>query len=204
MNGAATAPLGGVPGIALGTPRPDPPPDWRVGRRCSASAPTRRSRCTSSTTASSSRSRVRRPAIISSAGSFRSPCCSLFAALYSRAAPGLAWLARDSARRLRIRHRHRGRRTTFNAGRLSGDDYTGLAAILAGLVLVGLGVMTLWRVEARRRRPPSALCAAGTDWSSPSSVGAYMFVAPFLVSYVLTHAARAFVPTTVSARPTRT
>ena len=34
-----------------------------------------------------------------------------------------------------------------HSGRLSGDDYTGIAAGLAGLVLIGLAVATLWRTR---------------------------------------------------------
>jgi dienelactone hydrolase len=82
----------------------------------------------------------------------------------------------------------------LDAGKLSGDDYTGLAAIPAGLLLVGIGVATLWR--SRRvadrlwwRWVRRSLLAAATF------VVGYMVVAPFLMSYVLTHAARAFVPT---------
>lgn len=81
----------------------------------------------------------------------------------------------------------------LHAGRLSGDDYTGLVAIPAGLLLVALGAITLWR---SRRAGPSlprrwlrrALLAAATF------VLGYMIVLPFLVSHVLTHSARAFVP----------
>jgi len=81
----------------------------------------------------------------------------------------------------------------LDSGRFSGDDYTGLAAIPAGLLLIGLGAVTLWR---SRRAGPSlprrwvrrALLAAGTF------VLGYMLVFPFLISYVLTHSARAFVP----------
>jgi dienelactone hydrolase len=81
----------------------------------------------------------------------------------------------------------------LNAGRLSGDDYSGLAAIAAGLLLVCVGVTTLWR--SRRVAGPRfrrwlrrCLVTAGT------AIGLYVIVLPFLLSYVLTHAARAFVP----------
>jgi uncharacterized protein len=81
----------------------------------------------------------------------------------------------------------------LDAGRLSGDDYTGLAAIPAGLLLIGVGAITLWR---SRRAGPSlprrwlrrAVLAAAT------LVVGYVIVLPFLLSYVLTHSARAFVP----------
>jgi uncharacterized protein len=81
----------------------------------------------------------------------------------------------------------------LHAGRLLGDDYTGLAAIPAGLLLVALGAITLWRSRRAgpnlpRRWLRRALLAAATF------VLGYMIVLPFLVSYVLTHSARAFVP----------
>ena len=81
----------------------------------------------------------------------------------------------------------------LDAGQLSGDDYTGFAAIPAGLLLVCLGAVMLWRTrrvdDSRRRRwlRRSLIAAA-------AFVGTYMFLAPFLSTYVLTHAARAFVP----------
>jgi uncharacterized protein len=81
-----------------------------------------------------------------------------------------------------------------HAGRLSGDDYTGFAAALAGLVLLGFGVATLWRTRRRdrsllRRSVRRLLIAAAVV------VAGYVVVAPFLASYVLTHTARAYVPT---------
>ncbi len=80
----------------------------------------------------------------------------------------------------------------LDAGRLSGDDYTGLVAIAAGLTLLGVGARTLWRSREsghglRRWLRRVAITVAAV-------IGAYVFLAPFLASYVLTHAARAFVP----------
>jgi uncharacterized protein len=81
----------------------------------------------------------------------------------------------------------------LHAGRLSGDDYTGLAAIAGGLVLACVGATTLWRTRRvddrlRRRVLRRFLLAAG------ALVGTYLILAPFLMAYVLTHSARAFVP----------
>ena len=81
----------------------------------------------------------------------------------------------------------------LDAGRLSGDDYTGLLAIPGGLLLVGVGAVTLWRSRHAgpslpRRWLRRALLAAGTV------VLGYLIVLPFLLSHVLTHSARAFVP----------
>jgi dienelactone hydrolase len=76
--------------------------------------------------------------------------------------------------------------------RLSGDDYTGLIAIAAGVVLFGVAVMTLWKARRAgggvRRWTRRALAATATV------AGLYMLVVPLLMSYVLTHVARAFVP----------
>ena len=81
---------------------------------------------------------------------------------------------------------------TIEAGP-SGDDYTGLLSILAGLVLLGLGCVTLWRSRRRddrhwwryTRRPLFV-------------VGALVFASavlfPVSAAYVVTHAARAKVP----------
>jgi uncharacterized protein len=79
------------------------------------------------------------------------------------------------------------------AGRLSGDDYTGLAAIPAGMLLLVAVATTLWRTrrvddDVRWRYGRRVLLVAA------SVVGVYLIIGPFLVSYVLTHTARAFVP----------
>lgn len=75
----------------------------------------------------------------------------------------------------------------------SGDDFTGLLAIPAGLLLLGVGATTLWR--SRRiddnkawRYLRRALLALG----AAALVAFVMF--PLSLSYVVTHAARAYVP----------
>ena len=75
----------------------------------------------------------------------------------------------------------------------SGDDYTGLLAIPAGLVLVGVGVSGLWR--SRRRTPRlwwrySRRLLLGLV----GVVALYELVLPVAVAYLATHAARAVVP----------
>ena len=81
----------------------------------------------------------------------------------------------------------------LDAGRLSGDDYTGLAAIPAGLLLICVAAATLWRTrrsgKSRFRRWLRRFLVAVAAF-----LVTYMIVLPFLVSYVFTHAARAFVP----------
>jgi uncharacterized protein len=76
---------------------------------------------------------------------------------------------------------------------LSGDDYTGILMIPAGLLLIGIGFVTLWRSRKGgsviRRYARRALVAFGL------LVGAYFVIYPLGESYVVTHAGRAYVPT---------
>jgi len=75
----------------------------------------------------------------------------------------------------------------------SGDDFTGLAAIPAGVVLLGLGARTLWRSRKRggsrlwRYLRRSLLAVGGL-------VGLYLVVFPVAFAYVVTHTARGSVP----------
>jgi fermentation-respiration switch protein FrsA (DUF1100 family) len=75
----------------------------------------------------------------------------------------------------------------------SGDDYTGLLAIPAGLLLVGLGATTLWRSRRTNdrliRRYVRRLSKAAV-----AVVAGYVVLFPFALSYVFTHSARAAVP----------
>jgi len=75
----------------------------------------------------------------------------------------------------------------------SADDYTGLLSVAAGLLLLGLGAVTLWRSRRRDDRrwwrySRRALYVAGTLFA------AFVVLMPFTVAYVVTHAARAHVP----------
>ncbi|MGZ8707898.1 MAG: hypothetical protein ACXW0R_11010, partial [Gaiellaceae bacterium] len=75
----------------------------------------------------------------------------------------------------------------------SGDDYTGLLAIPAGLLLAGVGLFTLWRSRKgggviRRYVRRAALALAFL-------VGLAFGLYPLAESYVVTHSARAYVPT---------
>ncbi|HEY7149194.1 MAG TPA: alpha/beta fold hydrolase [Gaiellaceae bacterium] len=76
----------------------------------------------------------------------------------------------------------------------SGDDYTGLLSIPAGLLLIGLGAVTLWksrRTDDRLwwRYLRRLLLVAG------SLVAVVAALLPFAIAYIVTHAARATVPT---------
>jgi fermentation-respiration switch protein FrsA (DUF1100 family) len=81
---------------------------------------------------------------------------------------------------------------TLKAG-ASGDDFTGLLAIPAGILLVGIGAVTLWRSRrtddglARRYVRRSLIAAAALFLS-------LVVLFPFLLSYIYTHVARAYVP----------
>lgn len=75
----------------------------------------------------------------------------------------------------------------------AGDDFTGLVSILAGLTLVGLGVVTLWKSRRRGDRlwwryGRRLLLVVGALFAAV----AVLF--PVAIAYVVTHAARAHVP----------
>jgi uncharacterized protein len=75
----------------------------------------------------------------------------------------------------------------------SGDDYTGFLAVPAGLLLLGIGTVTLWRTRrtegnhAWRYTRRGLLGVAGL-------VTTFVLVFPIGLAYVTTHTARAVVP----------
>jgi dienelactone hydrolase len=75
----------------------------------------------------------------------------------------------------------------------SGDDFTGLLAIPAGLLLVAIGLVTLWRSRKGgsrvRRYVRRALLAIAF------LLALFLLVFPVASAYVYTHSARAYVPT---------
>jgi dienelactone hydrolase len=75
----------------------------------------------------------------------------------------------------------------------SRDDYTGFLALAAGVALLGLGVVTLWR----SRRTDDRLARRYGRRTLVAFAGLIVFVVlvvPVAVSYVFTHATRAVVP----------
>jgi len=75
----------------------------------------------------------------------------------------------------------------------SGDDFTGLATLAAGLLLTGLGPVTLWRTRRTEgsvwwRYPRRLLLGAATF------VAAALVLVPVVLGYVTTHVGRAVVP----------
>jgi pimeloyl-ACP methyl ester carboxylesterase len=75
----------------------------------------------------------------------------------------------------------------------SGDDFTGLLAIPAGLLLLGLGVVTLWRtrrIEGNRTWRYTRRLLFG----AAGVLVVYALVLPIGLGYVTTHIGRAVVP----------
>ena len=76
----------------------------------------------------------------------------------------------------------------------SGDDYTGLLAIPAGVLLVGVGLFTLWRSRKGGELDPPVRRRAAC-WRSRFLSASTSSLFPLAESYVITHGAR------VRARP---
>jgi hypothetical protein len=75
----------------------------------------------------------------------------------------------------------------------SGDDYTGLLSIPAGLLLLGLGALTLWR--SRKMNPGRWWRYVRRLLITASALGfAAVVLFPTAIAYVGTHTARAEVP----------
>src|SRR5215210_3478953 len=75
----------------------------------------------------------------------------------------------------------------------SGDDFSGLLVLPAGLALIGLGIATLWtsrKLHDRRRRRYTRRTLIGVA----TVIGAATIIAPLGLSYVTTHVLRQSVP----------
>jgi fermentation-respiration switch protein FrsA (DUF1100 family) len=82
----------------------------------------------------------------------------------------------------------------LHVGALSGDDYTGLLSILGGFVLLGGGVVISWRT----RRTDDRIWwryLRRTLIAATMVALAFLFLFPAGIAYVVTHTARAGVPT---------
>ena len=75
----------------------------------------------------------------------------------------------------------------------SGDDFTGFLSIPAGLLLLGLGAVTLWRTRRTEGNRPWRYTRRGL-LGAAGFVVASVIVFPVGVAYVTTHTARAVVP----------
>lgn len=71
----------------------------------------------------------------------------------------------------------------------SGDDFTGLVALGAGVALLGLGLVTLWTTRRRAGSMPRRILRR-TAIAAASLLGALFVVFPLGYAYVGTHAAR--------------
>jgi dienelactone hydrolase len=74
----------------------------------------------------------------------------------------------------------------------SGDDFTGLAAIPAGVLLLGLGTVTLWRTRNTSARPALRYGRRALLGIAGLFIGALVAIAGY--GYVTTHVGRAVVP----------
>jgi fermentation-respiration switch protein FrsA (DUF1100 family) len=75
----------------------------------------------------------------------------------------------------------------------SGDDFTGFLAIPAGLLLIGLGALTLWRTRRTEGNRPWRYTRRGL-LGAAGLVAASLILFPIGLAYVVTHTARAVVP----------
>ena len=75
----------------------------------------------------------------------------------------------------------------------SGDDFTGLAMLAAGLALLAVGGMTLWRSRRLEERLPRRY-ARRSLVAVAAALVAFEVVVPIVLAYVVTHASRPVVP----------
>ena len=119
-------------------------------------------------------------------------CLGISAAAYGRARPGLRAAIALMAGYFGVLAGTEAFHYTRAVGP-SGDDYTGLLSIPAGLLLIGVGATTLWRSRRRDdgvwwRYGRRLLLAAGVVFL------AFAVLFPVALGYVVTHASRAEVP----------
>ena len=75
----------------------------------------------------------------------------------------------------------------------SGDDFTSLLSLPAGIVLLGLATVTLWNSRRRDDKPAWRYARRGLIGLGTLIVG-FILIVPFLTAYGYTHLARGFVP----------
>jgi uncharacterized membrane protein len=79
------------------------------------------------------------------------------------------------------------------SGGPSGDDYTGFLSLLGGFVLLGIGVVTLWRTRRTNDRALWRYLRRGLIGSGVVGLLAIVLI-PTAIAYVATHTLRAGVP----------
>jgi hypothetical protein len=82
----------------------------------------------------------------------------------------------------------------------SGDDWTGLAALAAGVLLVAVGAATLWRTR-RLDETPARRYLRRTLVTAAAAVFGFEVVYAVALAYVVTHAARSAVAEASLGRP---
>ena len=84
----------------------------------------------------------------------------------------------------------------------SGDDFTGLLTFPAALLLIGLGLVTLWRTRRRDHGLPRTV-AGRAGLGLAAVLATLLVVVPIGYGYVTTHTARAVVPADELGVPAR-
>ena len=76
----------------------------------------------------------------------------------------------------------------------SGDDFTGFLSTVVGFVLLGVGVTTLWRTRRTDDSRGRRYARRGLETFGAVAM-AFLILVPMAISYLVTHTARAGVPT---------
>jgi fermentation-respiration switch protein FrsA (DUF1100 family) len=114
------------------------------------------------------------------------------AAVYARARPGLRATVTLLAGFFAVLTGTEAAYYALNGG-LSGDDFTGILATLAGVVLLVVGALTLWRARRRNDSPLRRFMRLAVFGAAALAAGVAVLF-PTALAYVITHTARSGVP----------